>query len=143
MFSAPRYSKLKKILFIIMLLAMAVSVNAKKKEAKDFTIYAYGVATSFNDTIAYMTDVIQIDGAYFDAGTKFIGGRHEYSVQLKEYMASQGKPDRMCAFFYSLKREKAEKAYVKLRKRLQTKGHNEVRQLTKSDFTFKPQLRDY
>lgn len=134
---------MKKYLTIVFLLVFAFGVQAKKdkksnSDTRGTTVYMYGLSTCFNDTVAYLTDVIEVQGAYYYDKSRFLGERHEYSVQLKNYFESQGKVNRVCTVFFCEKKEKAEKAYVKLRKRLSTKDGYLVQQLTSDKFAFTP-----
>lgn len=129
---------MKRTLVLIIITLLAVSVGfAKKKQRQDVTIYAYGLSTSFNDTTAYITDIVVIEHAYFLPKTTFLGGRHEYSLQLKEFFSNKDMPNQTCAFFFSEKRDKLEKEYAKLQKRLIEKEKKNIVPVKSDDFTFR------
>ena len=50
----------------------------------------FGVATSFNDSTLYITEIQEISGAYIDSKTKFLVERDNYSYQLRDYLKGIG-----------------------------------------------------
>lgn len=124
--------------------------SAKKKEAKKekvkkvkeiknnktaTTLYLYGVSFSFNDTIVYITDVQPVEGAYL-VNKKFLGDAKEYAEQMNVYFTKKLDECRTNAVYFSTTRPKAEKAYVKLRNRL-NKRKVSLQPLPTGEFTFK------
>ena len=57
---------------------------------KQTKIYIFGVATSFNDSTLYITEIQEISGAYIDSKTKFLVERDNYSYQLRDYLKGLG-----------------------------------------------------
>ena len=57
---------------------------------KNVPLYVCGLATSFNDSTVYFTEIQKIDSAYVDSKTGFLYGRDSYSYQLREQMQKQG-----------------------------------------------------
>lgn len=129
---------MKRTLVLIFITVLAVSVGFAKKNRQDVTIYAYGLSTCFNDTTAFMTDIVVIEHAYFLPKSEFLGGRHEYSMQLKEFFSNIDMPNQTCAFFFSEKRDKIEKEYAKLRKRLVEKDKMNIVPIKSDEFSFTP-----
>lgn len=128
---------MKKILLLSLAMALCLIVGAKKdKGVEPTTVYMYGLSASFNDSIVYLTDVQKVDSAYFIKG-KFLGGLSEYTSQMNQYFSGKDGDRRTNAVFFKTTRTKAEKAYVKLRKRYAGKDVD-LRPLSESDFTFKP-----
>lgn len=126
---------MKKFLFIAILSILAVSLSAKKKSNNNAVqVYMYGLSTSFNDTIAYMTDLQRVDSAYLEKG-KFLGGMKEYVSQMGNYFNKDGR--RTNIVFFKTDVKKAEKAYVKLRKRYSTSKNVELRFVPNEDMKFK------
>lgn len=111
---------------------------AKKKSHKEVAIYAFGLSTCFNDSTAYLTDIIEINPAYIVTKTNFLVSRNEYSMQLKNYFIQQNMPNQTCAFFFANKRAKIEKNYIKLRKRLTEKEKKNLVQISTNEFSFTP-----
>lgn len=100
------------------LLAVA-AVLAAVAEAKQQTVYLFGVSTSFNDSVVYVTDVQELQGAYIeDTREKFLVGRDDYSYQLRNHCLAQGLPNRTCTTFWATSRKDIERQYVKVMERL-------------------------
>ncbi|MCR5712598.1 MAG: hypothetical protein K6G46_09170 [Prevotella sp.] len=114
-------------------------MQAKRMKAPK--MYMFGFSASFQDSIVYMTDVQEVEGAWYDTKTKFLMGRQHYSYQLKDFLANnKQQPNRVCVVMYALTRKEAEKKFIKLRKEytIKAKGKYDVRYLTTADFHFQP-----
>ena len=106
---------LKYILLILVLTATATKAEAKIIVAEH--MYIFGFSASFNDSILYMTDIQDVQGASYDTKNDFLLARDLYSSQLKEYLAEKkGQPNRVCLVMFSTSKKKAEKKYQKLKK---------------------------
>jgi hypothetical protein len=82
-----------------------------------------------------------VQGALYDTKTKFLLGRDSYSDQLKTYFKEKMKlSDRVCMVMFSTSKKKAEKKYLKLRKKYvgnkKRPSTYEVRYVTTQDFEF-------
>ena len=128
-----------------MLLALLVSVamEADAKKVQVPHMYMFGFAASFKDSVVYMTEIQDVKGVWYDTKSKFLLGRDNYSAQLKEHFKEKlSMPDRVCMVFFAKSMKKAEKKYLKLRKKyLSDKKHTssyEVRYVTTQDFQFEP-----
>ena len=98
--------QLKKYLFVAtFLLTLATTASAKLVQTK---VYLFGMAASFNDSTAYLTDVQEIDAWINDKG-KFLYSRENYSYQLRDFLQSQGFANATCITCFALSRKKAEK----------------------------------
>lgn len=114
-------------------LTLAASVSAK--QLKTDKLYMFGFSASFKDSVVYVTDIQNVQGAWIDTKTKFLLGRDEYSRQLKNYLTDQlQQPKRVCLVFFEMSRKKAEKQYLKLMKKYK-KGY-EIRYLNATEFKF-------
>lgn len=127
------------IIIILLSVLLPVTVNAKKNKSENpeycQPVFMYGLATSFTDSIAYLTDVQYLDSAYLERG-KFLGGITEYVSQLTQYFTEKNDA-RLCAVFFATSQKKAEKRYIALRKRYTNpKYHYQLKPLTKQEFTF-------
>jgi hypothetical protein len=126
--------------YIMLALLMAGSTTeACAKKMKTDHMYMFGFSASFKDSTIYITDIQDVQGAWYDTRTKFLMGRDNYSYQLKEYMANQQQqPNRVCMVFFSTSKKKAEKQYLKIKKKYVEKapGVYAVRYLNVSDFKF-------
>lgn len=100
-------------------LLMLAFVMAAAAQAKQQTVYLFGVSTSFNDSTVYITEVQELPGAYIeDTREKFLIGRDEYSYQLRNHCLDQGLPNRTCTTFWATSRKDIEKQYTKIMERL-------------------------
>ena len=80
-------------------LCMSVSLCAKVERT---TVYMFGFSASFTDSVAYITDVQQVDSAYIDTKTDFLLDRVVYSDQLQVFMESLNvMKDCTCAVLFS------------------------------------------
>ena len=111
---------MKKIKYIILLFLVALSMGASAKKAQVPHVYLFGFSASFQDSIVYITDIQDLQGAWMDTKTKFLLGRDNYSYQLSNYLSAQGQPNRVCLVFFSTSKNKAEKKYLKMKKKYTT-----------------------
>lgn len=123
------------LLFATALLTASFSAEAKSRVQR---IYAFGFAASFNDSTVYFTDIQPIDSAWLAEKSDFLVSRQNYSYQLRDYLAEKGENHRTCIIVYSPKREKAEKKYIKMRKKYTAKGDFSVKYIASSEFRFSP-----
>lgn len=101
-------------------------------------VYVFGVSESFKDSTIYLTDIQMVEGAQIQPRTKFFLGRAEYSRQLKEFLTREmGKPDRICAIYFSKSKRKIENKYIKVRRRYTQKRGLTTEQLPTSRFQFR------
>lgn len=127
--------KLMKYLILSALLLTALAAEAKP--LKTNSLYMFGFSASFKDSVVYVTDIQQVEGAWIDHKTKFLLGRDQYSTQLKEYLEqSMQQKNRICMVIFSTKKKKAEKKFLKLMKNYK-KGYD-VRYLNAPQFKFEP-----
>ncbi len=133
--------KILKYILFSLLIAVAIPTEMQAKRMKVPKMYMFGFSASFQDSIVYMTDVQEVEGAWYDTKTKFLMGRQHYSYQLKDFLANNmQQPNRVCVVMYALTRKEAEKKFIKLRKEytIKAKGKYDVRYLTTADFHFQP-----
>lgn len=124
--------KIRTILALAMLLMPSLIFALQKKER----LYVYGIATSFNDSTVYITDIQQLDSAWVDAKTDFLYSRNNYSYQLREHLKANGCATPTCVTVFAKKRKQIEKKYMATKKRYTTKGRYNVKSITKHDFTY-------
>ena len=134
---------MKYLKYIVLALLVCVTMGAEAKTVKARHMYVFGFAASFKDSVVYMTEIQDVQGAMYDTKTKFLLGRDSYSDQLKTYFReTMQMPNRVCMVMFSTSKKKAEKQYLKLRsKYLSDKKHTssyEVRYVTMQDFKFEP-----
>lgn len=112
----------RKIAFLLILsLCFSISTDVyarSKKETTNQVVYMFGYATSFNDSVHYITAIQEVNGA--EIGKKgFLSNREFYSNLLKYHIERKYDVKHETAVtFFSTKRSKVEKKYLKLRRRL-------------------------
>ena len=126
-----------------MTLFICVAMGADAKQVKSQHMYMFGFAASFKDSVVYMTEIQDVQKVWYDKKTKFLLGRDIYSSQLQEHFKEKMQmPDRVCVVVFAKSLKKAEKKYLKLRKKyLSDAKHTssyEVRYITTQDFKFEP-----
>ena len=127
--------------YILLTLLFCVAMGADAKRIQPKHMYIFGFAASFKDSVVYMTEIQDVPNVWYDTKSKFLLGRDNYSAQLKEYFRDKLQmPDRVCMVIFAKTMKKAEKKYLKLRKKyLSDKKHTstyEVRYVTTQDFKF-------
>lgn len=141
---------MQKIILFSLAIILALTVSAKKEKAvkqpqapKVQALYLYGMSSSFNDSIVYITDIQKVDSAYLTS--KYcLGGIREYVAQMNAHFNKTPDSRRTNTVFFKKDRKKAEKAYLKLRKRYE-KQKTELTPVAEGDFKFKsvtPSLDD-
>ena len=129
--------------YIVLTLLVCVAMGAEAKTVKARHMYVFGFAASFKDSVVYMTEIQDVQGALYDTKTKFLLGRDSYSDQLKAFFKEKVQlSDRVCMVMFSTSKKKAEKKYMKLRKKYtgdkKRPSTYEVRYVTTQDFQFEP-----
>lgn len=114
----------------ILLPSVASAINKQER------IYAYGLATSFNDSTVYITDIQQIDDAWVDTKSGFLYSRDNYSYQLRDYLKRNGVAHPTCVTVYGKTRKDVEKKYMAIKKRYTTKGKYDIKYLNASNFSY-------
>jgi hypothetical protein len=122
-------------------LLVSVAMGAEAKQVQVPHMYVFGFAASFKDSVVYMTEIQDIQKAWYDTKTKFLLGRDNYAAQLKEHFATKMQQrDRVCVVVFAKTMKKAEKKYLKLRKKYIGDAKHpstyEVRYITTQNFKF-------
>lgn len=116
--------------------AMALT-TAAAREPEMKTVYMFGFAASFTDSVAYQTVVQQIDSAWLDAH-KMLIDRSLYSLQLQYYVeSSEGKSNSTCTVFFSTSRRRIDRTWKKVRKRFEHAEGLHLTTLPTERFAFK------
>ena len=113
--------KLAKLAFVSLAIALLFSLTLQAKNEMR-KAYIFGVATSFNDSTVYITDIQEVDSAWFTSKNKFLISRENYSYQLRDYLAKLGEEHRICMVEYAFDKKSADKAWNKLYNRY---AHNQ------------------
>ncbi len=111
-----------------------VSLSAKVERT---TVYIFGFSASFTDSVAYITDVQQLDSAYVETRYDFLMDRAVYSDQLQTYLeTAKQMPNPTCTVFFHTKKGKVMEEYGKIRKRYGGDGSVVLKELTDGSFKF-------
>lgn len=125
---------------VLMLIAASTEASARKQLVP--RMYMFGLAASFADTIVHFTGIQQVENVWIESKNDFLLERDNYSTQLRTYLDhEEDMPHRTCIVFYSKKRDKLEKKYLKMM-RLYTdvkdwQEHFDVRHIDEQHFQFK------
>ena len=136
-------------LFLILCLTAFSVVHVEAKRTVVPKMYMFGFAASFNDTIVHFTNIMEVDSVWIETKNNFLLGRNYYSHQFRSYLEKNMQmPDRTCITMYAKTRAKAEKKYLKLRRKYPQskdgKAHFDVRYLDDGAFNFKTvNIREY
>ncbi len=108
-----KYIRIFLAVSLIFSVCSAFSLKAKDKN-KEKTVYAFGVAVSFNDTVVYYTAIQKLDSVELKKG--FLPKRELYTYQLKNYLEYELKsPDYTCMIYFSENKSKLGKEEAKLK----------------------------
>ena len=129
--------------YMLLTLLVSVAMGAEAKQVQVPHMYMFGFAASFKDSVVYMTEIQDVQKVWYDKKTKFLLGRDIYSSQLQEHFKEKMQmPDRVCVVVFAKSLKKAEKKYLKLRKKYvgdkKRPSTYEVRYVTIQDFEFEP-----
>lgn len=146
---------LKSFLIFAAVLAANIPIDAQhrsKKEEPEIlqqrrdrqkSVYMFGVASNFKDSVTYLTSVQRLEGAVVQQGTGFLMGRSLYSTQLKSYIEGrEGKLHEVPMLFYDTDRKKILKKYRKVQKNLLSQKDIFLRMVDAEDFRFGTVTRD-
>lgn len=107
------------VLFIASVVCCLSIVQAEEDKKYDVkTMYLYGMAKSYQDSLVYMTEIMLLENVALDKSTGGVANVELYSEQLKNYLAQLGKTGYICSLFYEKSQKKIEKSYMKLKKRV-------------------------
>lgn len=124
------------LLGILQLSALAAPKEKKEKTEAPKRVYMFGVATNFNDSTVYLTDVQHLDHAVMGADGS-LKDHTSYSQQLKAFLESAlGETNQTCAVIYSDKKKKLEKRFIRARKRYQTDKAKTLKRIGTDTFMF-------
>ena len=119
------------------MLLCSLSAMGQKNEPKMQRIYMFGFAASFTDSVAYQTDIQQIDSAWLDKH-KMLVDRSLYSLQLQWFLESaKHKKNTTCTVFFATKPNKLERRWKKVQKRFQNIEGLHLHKLERDEFAFK------
>lgn len=117
-----------------MVFGIAQASAKEPKASKNTVVYIVGVTTSFNDSVAYCTEMQVLNDATLDRD-RYLHRRSGYSFQLRDYMLGQGKENYTCLVLFNAKKAKLDKELAKVRSRF-SKDNISVIEIKEADFKF-------
>lgn len=125
---------MKKTVLCLCVLLSALSLSAQRApEVKP--VYMFGLAASFTDSLAYITDIQRVDSAYLYKNG-FLADRPLYSQQLADKTKSMGHDNMTCMVFFNPKKAAVEKKYLKVKHRYGQQHGVAVTPLGNDEFSF-------
>ncbi|NDW11433.1 hypothetical protein D0T50_00835 [Bacteroides sp. 214] len=131
--------KFLKIALAILFVGLLCSSFSLKKKT-DKVVYAFGVSSSFADSVVYYTEIQVLDSVTLDKHG-FLPEMQMYSYQLKNYLEYQrGLKNRTCMIYYGKNKQKLAKEQTKVLSKIKKKNNVLFQEIKNSDFIFtKPQ----
>jgi hypothetical protein len=125
------------MVLVCLLTVCTTALYAKRdKTQEEQTVYIFGMAVSFGDTLVHFTEVQELQGVGL-VNKGFLEARSNYSTQLKTYLEnSKNLPYRTCTVFFSEKKSKLMKKYQKLMSKYQADKSVAIRPLEGQFFSF-------
>lgn len=129
-----------KAILLALLVCSCLGVQASKKgKVEQQKVYIFGFSASFVDSVAYLTDVMELDSATI-LSNGFLAERQLYSMQLESYIQEQFKVmNSTNAVFFSKKRKELEAKHEKMNHRYQRGSNLALVCLSEDDFRFHPE----
>lgn len=129
-----------KAVLLALLVCSCLGIQAGKKgKVEQRKIYIYGFSVSFTDSVAYLTDVMELDSATI-LSNGFLAERQLYSLQLDSYIQEQFKlMNSTNAVFFSKKRKDLDTKREKMERRYKRSSNLSLFYLTADNFSFHPE----
>ena len=108
--------KLKRTVFAAVSIVLLASVSLQAKDEMK-RVYIFGMATSFNDSTVYFTDIQAVDSAWISGKAHFLVSRENYSYQLHNYLEAAGYKNPTCIVSYATSLSAVKKKWQKLHDR--------------------------
>lgn len=128
------YNKIAVAAVLTAMMMSSAELSAKDKCVP--TLYAFGFAASFNDSIVHFTEIQTIDSVWVNDKNNFLVERENYSYQLRNYLESKGLPRRTCVISFALKRKDILKKYAKMLSKYMKRTDVRIEDIKRSDFQF-------
>ena len=120
------------------LLALIVAFSAVAQlhagNEKQTTMYAFAYGICFNDSVVYLSSVARLNQVSVDGKTKFLNNRSFYVSAFKRYLEEKYSKPYTCALFFSTKRDKLEKKYLKVKRIAQKEKTTRLMEVPITDF---------
>lgn len=130
---------MKYLILIVSFLALSLGqLSAQERdELKVTDMYAFGYATSLNDSIVYLTEISNMPVVTIKKKTGFLVNRASYTAQLKEHFKKMGINHPTCAIIFDRNKKKINSKFVGMMKKFQQKKRYFVKTISAEEFTFK------
>lgn len=124
---------------VSVLFVLQVSGKKDGSKVKMQKVYMMGISVSFVDSVAFMTDVQELDSANLQSNG-FLSERLLYTFQLDNYVTGTCHvPNVTSAVYFSTKRKKMEAKFEKLNRLYQHSDRFALIYLGANDFRFHPE----
>ena len=121
-----------RIVFLCLLCSLQLSVFASEPQR----VYLFGVATNFNDSTIYITELQHLDSLIINPDGS-LQNHVGYTLQLKVYLeGSLDERNQTCAVFYSDKKRKLTRRFLEIQRMYQYKKDKKLVQIDKDAFLF-------
>lgn len=100
-------------------------------------MYAFGYATSLNDSIVYLTEISNMPEVTINKKNGFLANRAAYTAQLKEHFKKMGVEHPTCAIIFDRKKKNISSKFVAMMKKFQKKKRYFVKTISAEEFSFK------
>lgn len=128
--------RISRIIYFLLFLTLSFSVSAKKKSGGIQKVYVFGFASSFTDSLAYMTDVQTLDSAYV-LNNGFLADRGLYSLQFYGHVnEKRGVENPTSTVFFDVKPQKLAKKYEKVKRMYQKDPNVKLVIVDRDEFGF-------
>ncbi len=125
-------------------LVVAHAPATAKNKIGQKTLYAFGVAMSFNDSTIYLTDIHSVDSMWLNGYNNALLNRDNYSYELRNHLNDKGLLHYTCAILYAEKRKDIDKKYQRVKDKSLKRGNCYISYIHEDEFRFKPiDLDDY
>lgn len=122
-----------KIGFFCLLCGLQLSAFASEPQR----VYLFGMATNFNDSTTYLTEVQQLDSLIINPDGS-LQNHIGYTLQLKVYLeGSLNESNQTCAVFYSDKKRKLTRRFSEIQRRHQYQKDKKLVLIDKDAFLFR------
>lgn len=129
----------KAILLALLVCSFTGAMAGKKGKTVQQKVYIFGFSASFVDSVAYLTDVMELDSATI-LSNGFLAERQLYSLQLESYVLEHfNLANSTNAVFFSKKRKDMDAKHEKMNRRYQRSANLALIYLGEDDFRFHPE----
>lgn len=121
-------------------IGVALGVQADQKPVIRKPVYMFGFSASFTDSVAFLTDVMQVDAAKV-LPNGFLADRTLYSLQLENYVLSSCHVQNSTnAVFFSTDKKTLDKKYDKVNRKYQRSENLVLIYVGEDEFRFTPEI---